>query len=597
MPIKNADSDKSLAELIPALESQTTFNGELEKFLDIILVSPAQVTKNWMSLRTNLFSVLRSSFPCCEIYRFGSTYTDLAFKSSDFDIFLDIREPIYDDDDNDSGNVPKFNESGKQQFGWTPRTIFREVKNLLYKRRSEFEGVVPIPRARTPIIKFHHVPTSMNCDISFKNGLGLVNSQLINHLLGLDERLRPLVIIIKYWGKIFEITGQGKFTNYAMILLIIFYLQQPEVKILPTVSLLKQSCPPEYHCNWQVNFDRTSDLPPTTNKSTLVELLTGFFDFYHKFPFAEKVICLLDGCAHARDNFTTFADKEPVSEKKEATSGKPEEKGTVVTPVCLQDPFELNLNITAAVSAKVLGVFQNFCTVSGNVCRLAIDNKETPVLLKLFTTLPAQPTQSGQSQNNLLTVTINSKKTLTAGLPNDLKTRSDIADENQFIIDHWYSLVQKLSEECLRRVFKLDLQPIIDDHDVKQQKVAETSDVHSKDNNKIVLECSGSHNVVGSRKSKSCCLDPGLSVIDKEAIISEDIIANQAKNKSSTGNSKIFHFRCTMQRATNPVRFLLKLENQGSTKNQFRQLGSFIATKLPSIIDQELIRMLQYSKQ
>lgn len=48
---------------------------------------------------------------------------------------------------------------------------------------DEFKNVEEICDARVPIIKFYHVPTKINCDVSFKSGLSAYNSKLVKYVV------------------------------------------------------------------------------------------------------------------------------------------------------------------------------------------------------------------------------------------------------------------------------------------------------------------------------------------------------------------------------------------------------------------------------
>lgn len=50
-------------------------------------------------------------------------------------------------------------------------------------KSDEFQKIEQIFRTRVPIIKFYHVPTKLNCDVSFKSGLSYRNSKLIEYIL------------------------------------------------------------------------------------------------------------------------------------------------------------------------------------------------------------------------------------------------------------------------------------------------------------------------------------------------------------------------------------------------------------------------------
>lgn len=192
--------------------------------------------------------------------------------------------------------------------------IFLEVTNILLKNEL-FYNIVPVAKARVPIIKFVHEPTQICCDLSF-NGLGYYNSLLIKHYLSFDPRIRPLMILVKYWAKCCRITvntvrNNRNLTNYALVMLVIFYLQQPNVNIVPSVMELTRNCEQKIFDDWQVNFNRSYQCHLTDNRCSIPELLYGFFDFYAFFNFEDFVVCPVDGCAHPK---TIFIDDNKLPE-------------------------------------------------------------------------------------------------------------------------------------------------------------------------------------------------------------------------------------------------------------------------------------------
>ncbi|XP_043283794.1 speckle targeted PIP5K1A-regulated poly(A) polymerase-like [Venturia canescens] len=555
-------SEIVFADLKTKLQEETTLEGEISTFLETVQLREDEVDKKWHAVHASLWDALKPIFPRCEINRFGSSITGLCFKGSDVDIYLNIREPINSDD---------------CKTGWTPKTIFREVKFYLYKRKDIFERIVPIPKAKTPIIKFCHSPTSTNCDISFKNNLGVINSQLIKRLLSVDVRLKPLMMIVKFWVKTSELSGHGKFNNYAIIMMVIFYLQQPETKMLPSIADLLKNCDVAYQCD-QSDFNQSIKFPCSENMLSITELLTGFFKFYLHFPFDKKVICPLDGHAHSRTEFAKIrAEEAPDTDPLQLNH-----------PIYLQDPLELDWNITCGVTGKALVAFQTYSAVGIEVCERALKNKDKPFLLSLFTTLPA-PLENQAS----IRIAIYAFKSLGAGLPPDFETRNDIPDKKIFAANHWYALTQSFLEDTLKKVFKLDVQTIKQSHDAKQRKMEETSDVHSNDMDEILLKCTGNRCLIAGRKIKSFCIDPSLNPIDKEALISDELLNKQIENGIKP--TKI-DFTCTITRGQNPMRLIARIKDRNSTKKSFKQFASFLKTKLPIIINKELSHTLQYKK-
>lgn len=59
--------------------------------------------------------------------------------------------------------------------------FIKEFAESCSVKYNEFNKVEQICNARVPIIRFYHVPTQLNCDVSFKSGLSLYNSKLIKY--------------------------------------------------------------------------------------------------------------------------------------------------------------------------------------------------------------------------------------------------------------------------------------------------------------------------------------------------------------------------------------------------------------------------------
>lgn len=86
------------------------------------------------------------------------------FQFSDLDVFLDVGD-MYD------GN--------KDQDSMSQVQLVRKAAQTLAKYREEFKDVFQIPTARTPIVKFHHVSTGIDCDVSFRHGLSVENTKFL----------------------------------------------------------------------------------------------------------------------------------------------------------------------------------------------------------------------------------------------------------------------------------------------------------------------------------------------------------------------------------------------------------------------------------
>ena len=74
---------------------------------------------------------------------------------------------------------------------------FLQLEQMLVQNKG-CAHVHPIPNAKVPVIKFLHRPTGLAVDLSFKNMMGIYNSQFIRFCTRLDPRMEPLFMTIKY---------------------------------------------------------------------------------------------------------------------------------------------------------------------------------------------------------------------------------------------------------------------------------------------------------------------------------------------------------------------------------------------------------------
>ncbi|XP_057328716.1 speckle targeted PIP5K1A-regulated poly(A) polymerase-like [Microplitis mediator] len=552
------------------LEAEPTFESQLNKFISLVQKEDNEVEECCDKVCISLNRVFRSSFPYGKAVRFGSTVTGLHLKGSDMDVFFDIGETLHDDDDT--------KESGDYKLQWTPKSVFKEAKSILFRQKTTFTHIIPIPLAKIPVIKFNHIPTNTDCDISFKHGLGVHNSQLIKFLLSLDKKLRPLMIIIKYWAKNLDISGTGKITNYSLIIAIIFYLQQPDVNLLPTIKELQSSCVPAFSNGWQINFNKNYKLSSDTNNISIPQLLYGFFKFYSEFNFLVNLISPLDGIIHPKIDYNKIAND----------LGIDIELLNLSRPVCIQDPIQLNHNIASGWSERLLQDFQKYCSDAALLCEESVHDDYKLFLPSLFDTGIKHKSKKPRS----IQIVIPAGKFEDFGLPDDFEERDDIDNKQKYKENNWFSIVYKLIQRIFEDIFKFNVQVTYDTTNIKQIKLEQESDVHSKRHDKIKLFCSGKYCVSRNRKGKLSIIDPTLSCIDKESLISDKILQDLKDKKEET----LIKFTCEMEKKINPLHVFMTLTDAQYTNKAFLEISNYMRSKIPSIIDKEFLHMIQYNK-
>ena len=215
--------------------------------------------------------------------------------------------------------------------------------------------------------------------------MGVLNSDFILAVTRSEPRFQPLFTTLKYLLKQQGLMGGNwdRLTSYALTLMVIFYFQAKETPILPPVAKIMNLKDPDLSHSingWIFSFhhDKLASLVRSTSMD-LETMLTGFFKFYSTFYY-EFIICPYFGTELTRD---TFRDRKfsGIDAKLEISYPKPakhfrwcfDETGVfkrglqVSSPMVVQDPFELNHNVTKNVDGLTLRYFKMFCSEALNV--------------------------------------------------------------------------------------------------------------------------------------------------------------------------------------------------------------------------------------
>ena len=87
---------------------------------------------------------------------------------------------------------------------------------LLDNADSEVDGmerVVCVPNAKVPIVKIWDPELQLACDMNVNNTLALENTRMIKTYVEVDERVRPLAMIVKYWTKQRILNDAGRYNG------------------------------------------------------------------------------------------------------------------------------------------------------------------------------------------------------------------------------------------------------------------------------------------------------------------------------------------------------------------------------------------------
>lgn len=212
-----------------------------------------------------------------KLHLFGSSANNLCLKDGDLDLCLTI----------------------DKRAGTKKRLVNRLAAALKQRGMKE---VIPLSRARVPIVKFFDPRSHFSCDICINNVLALHNTKLIADYSAIDPRCRQLAYIIKYWAKQRKLNEpySGTLSSYAWVLLVINYLQQRKPPILPCLQQMSSDeLKPEvivrgFNCYYH-DISQLHDFG-VVNSESLGELLIDFFKFYaYGFDYDTQVVSVRMG--------------------------------------------------------------------------------------------------------------------------------------------------------------------------------------------------------------------------------------------------------------------------------------------------------------
>ncbi|KAM5449744.1 hypothetical protein McanCB56680_006105 [Microsporum canis] len=178
----------------------------------------------------------------------------------------------------------------------TPSKCFEPVCVLAdFLAKSGMERVVCVSHAKVPIVKIWDPELQVACDMNVNNTLALENTRMVKTYVELDDRIRPLAMLIKHWTKrriLNDAALGGTLSSYTWICLIINFLQTRIPPIVPSLqkrvaaseaSTDSSSITSTASCASYTSFDDDVEKLSSfgeENKSSLGDLLFQFFRYY-----------------------------------------------------------------------------------------------------------------------------------------------------------------------------------------------------------------------------------------------------------------------------------------------------------------------------
>ncbi|KAE8144470.1 zinc finger protein [Aspergillus avenaceus] len=184
-------------------------------------------------------------------------------------------------------------------------TTYKELEHVCLLAevlaRHGMERVVCVSHAKVPIVKIWDPELRLACDMNVNNTLALDNTRMVRTYVEIDERVRPLAMIIKHWTKrriLCDAGLGGTLSSYTWICLIINFLQTRDPPVLPSLQARpheKKVSPEGLVCSFDDNLNHLVGYG-SKNKQSLGDLLFQFFKYYgHDLDYEKYVVSVREG--------------------------------------------------------------------------------------------------------------------------------------------------------------------------------------------------------------------------------------------------------------------------------------------------------------
>ncbi|XP_061875526.1 poly(A) RNA polymerase GLD2 isoform X2 [Colius striatus] len=243
--------------------------------------------------RAELQREIQQIFPHSRLFLVGSSLNGFGTRSSDGDLCLVIKEqPV------------------------NQKTEARHILSLVHKHFSTKLCYIERPqliRAKVPIVKFRDKVSCVEFDLNVNNIVGIRNTFLLRTYAYVENRVRPLVLVVKKWASFHKINdaSRGTLNSYSLVLMVLHYLQTLPEPILPS---LQKNYPESFDPSMQLQFVHRAPriIPPyqSKNASSLGDLLIGFFEYYAtEFDWSHQMISVREAKALPRPDGIEWRNK------------------------------------------------------------------------------------------------------------------------------------------------------------------------------------------------------------------------------------------------------------------------------------------------
>jgi DNA polymerase sigma len=350
------DSEPIRVESLPT----ETLGAKLLQFFNHSIASNLLPVNSRNDLAQKLQNLLSTEEYPVKILLFGSSVNNLGLKGSDVDITI---VPIVP-----NAELMSKEEAARNYISLLHEHPYKNMKTLAKKlRKAKMSKVIPIGHARVPICKFVDPHHKVACDINFGHALGYHNSKLLYAYTKLDPRVKPLIVLIKFWAKRRDLNDPAEkhtISSYSWsIMAIAFLIQKGYIKSLqdPILKLEKKLIRvPEVNLKSKSSIDRVIDVTACydLDDPALEPILNRKFD-------GKELWCGPDGVAAMLGQFFAFYAYEYKYKPSIAITIRDRVGVKSISPtdnrkLVVLDPFELDRNCTAMVQKTLPLIIEEF---------------------------------------------------------------------------------------------------------------------------------------------------------------------------------------------------------------------------------------------
>ncbi|THW28262.1 hypothetical protein D6D23_02123 [Aureobasidium pullulans] len=237
-----------------------------------------------------------------------------------------------------SGNLLSSNDSDVDVCVTTPLKALESMHTLAaVLDRHGMDKVICRASAKVPIVKIWDPELQLACDLNVNNPLALENTRMIKTYVQIDERVRPLAKVIKYWTKrriLNDAAFGGTISSYTWICMILNFLQTRDPPILPSLQKIPSSRSTQANGQISSFADNLEELRGfgKDNHESLGQLIFYFFRHYgYVFDYQENVVSVKEG--------------RPISRKEKGWDTKNYTEKESRSSLCVEEPFNTQRNL------------------------------------------------------------------------------------------------------------------------------------------------------------------------------------------------------------------------------------------------------------